>query len=106
MSRDSRGWTHEVTDTSRASCSIEYPFLCLAKAQRTWWAARCTAYVPGSPTKPTASQGSKGKGAKKPTGKYIVEWTDGSTSTVSRKDLLTAKQKDFFTVKVLLLQLD
>ncbi|GAA5872540.1 hypothetical protein JCM3774_006847 [Rhodotorula dairenensis] len=90
----------KLIEADDQDADLEYPFLCLAKAQRTWWAARCTAHVPGSPTKAAASQSSHGKGAQKHTGKYMVEWTDGSTSTVARKDLLTAKQKEFFTVKM------
>lgn len=65
-------------------------------ADRTWWAARCTGYIPGSPSKPASSYG-KGKGQ---AGKYVVEFTDGSTATIARKNLLAATEKKFFTVKV------
>jgi hypothetical protein len=73
-----------------------YPFLCLAMSNRTWWAARCTGYIPGSPSKSEALNG-KGKGQ---AGKYVVEFTDGSTATVARKNLLSATERKFFTVKV------
>jgi hypothetical protein len=36
--------------------------LCLAMSNRTWWAARCTGYIPGSPSK---SEASNGKGTRK-----------------------------------------
>ncbi len=65
-------------------------------ANRTWWAARCTGFIPGSPSKAEASNG-KGKGQ---VGKYVVEFTDGSTATVARKNLLAVTEKKFFTVKV------
>ncbi|GAA5978091.1 hypothetical protein JCM10908_004226 [Rhodotorula pacifica] len=79
---------------------FDYPFLCLAMTQKTWWAARCTGWLPGSPTKPTAKKGRKGKGAKGNSGKYVVEFTDGTTMKLPRDKILMAKDKDFFTVKM------
>ncbi|KPV76013.1 uncharacterized protein RHOBADRAFT_53013 [Rhodotorula graminis WP1] len=70
---------------------VRFPFFCLARQQRTWWAARAASYEQPSPS----------KGGKRATpGKFVVKYTDGSVGKVSRKDLLTPTDSAFFTVEM------
>ncbi|TNY22534.1 hypothetical protein DMC30DRAFT_141045 [Rhodotorula diobovata] len=72
---------------------MTFPFVCLARDKRTWWAARAARYEP--PPSPTKN------GAKRAvSGKFVVEWTDGSYGKVTRKNLLTPTDPAFFTVKL------
>ena len=71
--------------------SVRFPFFCLARQQRTWWAARAASYEQPSPSK---------GGKRAIPGKFVVEWTDGTSGKVSRKDLLTPTDSAFFTVAV------
>ncbi|GAA5911765.1 hypothetical protein JCM8208_005591 [Rhodotorula glutinis] len=70
---------------------VRFPFFCLARQQRTWWAARAASYEQPSPSK---------GGKRAIPGKFVVEYTDGSVGKVSRKDLLTPTDSAFFTVEM------
>ncbi|GAA5996433.1 uncharacterized protein JCM10292_007605 [Rhodotorula paludigena] len=70
-----------------------FPFICLGRQKGAWWAARAARYEPPSPTKSGAPR-------KNATGRFVLEWTDGSLGRVTRKNLLTSRDKGFFTVNI------
>lgn len=81
----------QADDTSRF-LSFTFPSIVLAKNSRQWWGARLLSY------KPPAQKFTKG--GKKITGKFEVEWIDGTKDWVNKADILTSSQPAFFTVKV------
>ncbi|GJN88428.1 hypothetical protein Rhopal_001394-T1 [Rhodotorula paludigena] len=105
--------THDSSDESSAASEAEktqsddeewlrgggedagfiFPFICLGRQKGAWWAARAARYEPPSPTKSGAPR-------KNATGRFVLEWTDGSLGRVTRKNLLTSRDKDFFTVNI------
>ncbi|GAA5835497.1 hypothetical protein JCM9279_004560 [Rhodotorula babjevae] len=78
-------------DGGGEDAGVRFPFFCLAYQQRTWWAARAASYEQPSPSK---------NGKRSIPGKFVVEYTDGTTGKVSRKDLLTPTDSKFFTVEM------
>lgn len=82
-----------MADHPRINHSFIYPSVVLAKSKRQWWGARLLRY--NAPAK-----GAKGKGGKKATGKFVVEWIDGTVNDVKKEDILTSSQPAFFTVKM------
>ncbi|GAA6024367.1 hypothetical protein JCM10207_003300, partial [Rhodosporidiobolus poonsookiae] len=71
---------------------IDFPSLCIAR-KKGWWAATVLSYdPPASPKK-----GSKAA-AKRPKGKFTVEWSTQEQSKVTRADILFPRDKGFTTV--------
>lgn len=80
-------------DPLRIIHSFTYPSVVLARSKRQWWGARLLRYE-------TPAKDAQGKGGKPATGKFVVEWVDGTVSNVNKEDILTSSQSAFFTVKM------
>ncbi|GAA5920194.1 hypothetical protein JCM1841_006642 [Sporobolomyces salmonicolor] len=89
----------ELLQEEDETAGMIFPFACIARtrARPTWWAALCTGYE-----KSTSRSPAKSKKARKPplrsVGKFIIEWTDGSTAKLTRDLILTSRQRAFFDV--------
>ncbi|GAA5878240.1 hypothetical protein JCM16303_002696 [Sporobolomyces ruberrimus] len=71
-----------------------FPFYCLAKDKRGWWAATCVGYA-------EATIAAKGRNANNgPKRKFKIEYPSGESSVLARSSLLFSRQKQFSLVKL------
>lgn len=85
----------QVFPTDQLSFAINsFPFYCLAKDKRGWWAATCVGYA-------EATIAAKGRNANNgPKRKFKIEYPSGESSVLARSSLLFSRQKQFSLVKV------
>lgn len=87
VSSGSEDADHENTQESIST----YPSIAIAKAGKQWWPARVTKHV---------TEDNADADEREYIGKYRITWFDWSTDWVKETDILTTRDKRFFSVQV------